>query len=149
MPAIRYLHNATGTIVTPTSSGIFGLISVRRINATDARLPWLGFICRAGILTMPEGAYAKLNAMEVTADDGDAGSNWIRLNENQFVLGWRVLHVVAKQAKWGVYAIIDSNYCPVVMTEKESPKPKKKGGNVTFIDQRKKPGAKIESDKRA
>ena len=47
-------------------------------------------MCRAGTMAMPEGAFSKMEAMEVTAGDGGSNSEWIKLLENQFVLCWRV-----------------------------------------------------------
>ena len=41
-------------------------------------------------MAMLEGAFSKMEAMEVTAGDGGSNSEWIKLLENQFVLCWRV-----------------------------------------------------------
>jgi hypothetical protein len=77
-------------------------------------------------------------AMEVTSGDGFYESKWIKLEPNQFVLCWRVLHPQMEGMSWGIYGIVDQTGLPIVMTDKGHPKPTRPTSDIRFFDRGKK-----------
>lgn len=134
MPAIRYVSSNIGCVVGPVRNRGDGWVDIRLQDGKFKRLPWLGFICEAGLRFIPDGAFAKMEAIEVTVDDGSYGSQWNRLEPNQFVLCWRVIHSNLGSSTWGIYGIVDSTGYPIVKTDRERPKPKRYAGDVVFMD---------------
>lgn len=84
---------------------------------------------------MPDGSFSKMEAKEVTAGDGDSGSDWIKLGVNEYVLCWRVLHRKHGVESWGVYSIVSDQYCPLIVNQ-ITPPPVKKSADILFLGAR-------------
>lgn len=139
MPAIRFLYNNTYEVASPTEVGHSGYVLVRLHGGKEQRFPIIGFICKAGTKHLPQGSYAKVLAAYVTHDESIKADDWIKLEANQVVAGWRVQFVKNQSVQWGVYIVVDETGCPLVVVDKTySPPPDKKSARVLFIDKSKK-----------
>lgn len=100
-------------------------MSVRKKGGQPAYVGWIGFICRHGTGRI-EGRYCKIEATDVTRDDGFIGSEWTTLKRTEFVLGWIVESMKWGQKRWehGVYAVIDDTCMPIVIDDQKA-KPEK------------------------
>lgn len=81
---------------------------------------------------MTEGAYAKMLAAEVTNGDGFTYGDWVRVEENQFVLTWRVPSI--SEGRWGIFGVVDNSGWPVVMTDKNYKPPRKPNAKLYSIE---------------
>lgn len=122
MPAFRYPYNAVFPVATAAAGGF---VSIRSKDGNWCPVAWQGFICRHGTALI-QGRYCKLQAFNVTKDDGSFGSEWVTLKKSEFVLGWAV-----EAAKWGqkrlelgAYAIIDDTGTPIVIDDDRTGKPR-------------------------
>lgn len=140
MPAIRFMWMHTVYKISPTTVKGYEAVEVRLHNGKTTRVHFMGFICKAGLMHLTDGAYAKMVVTEVTANDGEYAEGWTRLNDNQFVLGWRVLCFRNDgPPRWGVFAIVDNTGCPIVMTDKNyNPPPSPKKASLFFLDKKRK-----------
>ncbi len=147
MTAIRYQFNGCAEVVTLTSKGSHGWVTIRLHGGKEARMPWLGFVCTAATQSMPEGAYAKMLALQVS--NGDPNRNdtkWIDVEKNQYVLCWRVLFATGKEVRWGVYGLVNDKGCPIVMVDKSYTPPQgPQSAKLLFLDKSKK---QIQSEKK-
>jgi hypothetical protein len=65
------------------------MVEIIRRDGSLAPVVWLGFICNAGTFFL-NGALAKMEAFEISADDGSSFTKWTRVPEGEHVLCWRV-----------------------------------------------------------
>lgn len=117
MPAIRIVFNGTLALATTPPENSHW-VEIRMHNKNVKRFEWLGLICKHGVNLLPDGAYAKMIAKEVTNGDGKSFGEWRRLREDEFVLAWRVQHKANGNLAWGIYGIIGADGWPIVMTDK-------------------------------
>lgn len=132
MPAIRFIFNGIMSRATMTPDRDTGQVEIRMHNGRIQRFPWMGFICKSGIAHMTEGAYAKMLAAEVTNGDGFTYGDWVRVEENQFVLTWRVPSI--SEGRWGIFGVVDNSGWPVVMTDKNYKPPRKPNAKLYSIE---------------
>ena len=130
MPAIRYPYNAVFPVATFSPGGS---VCVRQKSGEWAGVQWLGFFCRHAT-AFNSGQYCKIQASDVTKDDGFIGSYWVSLKRSEFVLGWLVEHKKwgDKKSKWGVYAIVDDNCCPIVINDDRNDDSSQKAAAVVY-----------------
>lgn len=102
-------------------------------NGKLERFEFMGLICRAGINLMPDGAYAKMMAVEVTNGDGRTYGEWRSVEQNQVVLAWRVLHKARGHASWGVYGVVDNQGWPIVVEDKSYKDPEIKKAKLYHL----------------
>lgn len=94
---------------------------VRHKDGQWCSVSWMGFICRHGTGRL-QGRYCKIQATDVTRDDGFIGSDWRTLKKTEFALGWLVEWMKWGQSRWeyGVYSVIDDTCMPIVIDDQKA-----------------------------
>lgn len=138
MPAVRFIWNGVTEQITATSYKSNHSINVRLHNGKERRISCMGFICKAGTLAMPEGSYCKVIVGSVAISNGENDADWIRVYENQYVLGWRMLWNQRGHVDWAAFIIVDNLGCPIVMTDKNYKPPTNKKAGVYWLATKKK-----------
>lgn len=148
MPAIRFLDSQRGVIVKHTTTARSVSVPIRLKDGKVKRYTWLGFICKAGTRDFPEGAYCKMEAWEVSAQNGDYDNEWIKLARDQSVACWRILYETTGQLEWGIYGIVDESGLPIVIQDPNRPVPPTPEGKLIFLNKgKKKPAAAVENQR--
>jgi hypothetical protein len=113
MPAIRHFHQCVFVVNDHMPSQC--PVEVRQRDGTFVRLHWLGMLCEPATEILPGLGFVKIKAHEITEGDGIAKCSWYRLQEGEYVLGWRCHRGDSASQGQGVYGVVDKNGCPIVV----------------------------------
>lgn len=117
MPAVRFYHQCVFQIADHLPCAV--PVDVRLKDGSFMRMDWLGMICEHAADVVPGLGFVKIRAHEVTPESGLFPQGWRRLENEEYVLGWRVERVTSgRNVVQGVYGVVDDDLWPIVVGQR-------------------------------